>query len=367
MSKKNNSAQSKKPSENQKPVEGEKTSDKSSINVAVIGLISAIIVAVIGAVTSIVNTRTQVLLPASLTEISLPTKTSMPTSVSTTFVCGNGDTIPQVLVTPQPIIPEPTLVVVMVDETTTQEALEVVMSSLNDSLQAGDRVIIIVGGEKEYDKATLADETIQSIAPLIPTPLPPPPPTPTFVIVETPFSVLARQMATRTAQAEYALATQTAVQYSCSAYEWNISYQNQFSQWQIESKKLVSATIVKLENLIQHYEMAQLSNDGVFESLGLVSNISRVECANGDYEQCVFVPITGMIDARVQNVPSDIRLDYLRDFEIVGTISNCPLYSQECQDRANYWNDYLSMNDVRLVRFVNLDDLGNLLAQVLRR
>ncbi|MDP1624197.1 MAG: hypothetical protein Q8L64_00355 [bacterium] len=327
MSRKNNSAQSKKTIEAQKPTEGAKPTDRASINIAVIGLISAIIVAVISAVTSIINTRTQVLLPVSLTEISLPTNTNLPASASTAFVCGNGTTAPQIAFTPQPIIPEPTLVVVMVDETTTQEALEVVMSSLNESLQAGDRVIIIVGGEEEYDKATLADEKIQSIVPLIPTLLPPPPSSPTPVLVETPLPMLAGQMATRTAEAKFALATQTAIQYSCSAYEWSLSYQNQYLQWETESKRLVSATIVKLGNLIRSYETFPSANGDVFESMGLISNISRLECAYGDYEKCVFVPITDMIDARMQQPPSDIQLEYLNGFDVVGTITDCPLYN----------------------------------------
>jgi len=358
MSRKNNSTKS------TKPAEGAKPTDKTGIYAALIALIGTIIVAIV----SMINTRTQILLPASLTEASLPTKTNFPTLATTAFVCGNGTTAPQIVVTPQPIIPEPTLVVVMVDESTTQEALQVVMSSLNESLQAGDRVIIIVGGEKEYDKATLVDEKIQSIAPLIPSPLPPPPSSPTPVIVDTPFSVLAREMATRTAQAEYALVTQTAVQYSCSVYESNLSYQNQFSQWQLESKKLVSASIAKLENLLKNYGEIKPTNGGVFESMGVISNISRIECLEGIYKKCVFVPITEMVDNRMQQPPSSyIQLNYLYGFDVAGTIADCPLYNQECQNRADYWDNYFLMNGTRYVQFVNLDNLGTLLENIIRR
>lgn len=357
MSRKNNSTK------NTKPAEVTKPTDRTSIYVAVIGLIGTLIVAIV----SIINTRTQVLLPVSLTETSLPTKTNLPASASTAFVCGNGTTVPPIVFTPQPIIPEPTLVVVMVDKTTTKETLEVVMSSLNDSLQAGDRVIIIVGGEKEYDKAILADEKIQSIAPLIPTLLPPPPSSPTPAFVETPLSTFAGQMATRTAEAKYALATQTAIQYSCSAYEWSLSYQNQYSQWETESKRLVSASIAKVGKLIQNYETIKPSNGGVFESMSLISNLSRIECIYGDYKKCVFVPITNMVDSRMQQPPSDIQLKYLDGFDVVGTIADCPLYNQECQSRADYWNNYFSMNGTRFIRFVNLDNLGTLLENLIRR
>lgn len=365
MSQKNNPKKNTKSAEgtkNSETADGKKPVDRTGIYAAIIGLIGTIIIAIV----SIINTRTQVLLPVALTETALPTKTNLPVSASTAFVCGNGSTIPQAAFTPQPIIPEPTLVVVMVDETTTQVTLEVVLSSLNKSLEAGDRVIIIVGGEKNYDKATLADEKIQSIAPLIPTPLLPPPSTPTPALVETPLGAFARRMATQTAEVKFYLATQTAIQYSCSAYEWNLSYQNQYLQWEAESKSLVSASIAKLGELIQNYETSP-SNGGVFESMTLISNLSRIECLHGDYRRCVFVPVTNMVDARMQQPPSDIQLEYLKGFDVVGTIADCPLYNQECQNRADYWDDYFSMNDIRSIQFVNLDNLGNLLEQTIGR
>lgn len=348
MSRKNNSANKNKPT------------DRTTIYVALIGLIGTIIVALV----SIINTRTQVLLPASLTQAQLPTNANISAITSTAFVCGNG-AIPTIN-TPQPIVPEPTLVVVMVDESTTKEALEVVLSSLDKSLKAGDRVIVIVSGEQAYDKATVADEKVQSIAPLLITPSPLP--LPTLTPIPTPVQTLSGSFqiayATKVAQEAFVQATQNAIEYSCSVYQWNSSYQASYSQWETESKKLVLATVDTLTQKIQNYGIIKTTNNAVFESLGLVSNIFETECSNTKYKKCVFAPIGSMTDFRVEQPPSEIHVN-LNKVEVVGTFTNCSFYDQECQQKAELWTDYFGNQNVTSVQFVNLSDFGNLLVQVL--
>ncbi len=55
------------------------------------------------------------------------------------------------------------------------------------------------------------------------------------------------------------------------------------------------------------------------------------------------------------------------EFEVVGTITDCLLYDQECRDRADYWESYLNSNNAHSVRFVNLDDLWDSLVKAIRR
>lgn len=337
------------------PAKNTKATDKS-IYVAIIGLIGTIIVALV----SVINTRTQVLLPVSLTQ------TLLPISTSTSFVCSSG--IIPTISTPQPIISEPTLIVVMVDESTTKEALEIVLSSLDKSLQAGDRVIVIVGGEQTYDKALVADEEVQSIAPILitPSPLPLPTSTPIPTPIQTLSSNLQIVAATRAAQEAFIQATQNAFEYSCSVVEWNLSYQTIYSQWEAESKKLVLATIGTLTQKIQNYGIIQSTNNAVFESLSLVSNIFENECSSTKYKKCVFAPIANMTDSRMQQPPSEIQVN-LNKIEVAGTFASCPLYNQNCQQRASYWTEYFINQNATSVQFVNLSDFGSLLADIISR
>lgn len=336
----------------------QKPSDRTSIYVAVIGLFGTIILAIV----SIVNTRTQVLLPVSLTETLAVTENQLP--ASTAYVCGDGE-IPTISA-PIPFRLSPNLIVIMIDETTSKETIDVVMSSLKQLLQAGDRVIIIIEGEQEYDKAILGDEKIQEVTPLGFAPSPVSPVIATTYIETPNGSAIQRLVATQTAEAAFVQATQTAVQFSCSMYQWSLSYQSDYSRWQEESKKVVSISMVKLEKQIQNYVATEPPSNGIFESLSLVSNISRIECFSNRFQNCVFVAITNMEDSRMQQPPSDMQMDYLRAFTIIGTISNCPLYNQACQNRVDYWRDYFAKNAEVASEFVNLDGLSNLLKEAIR-
>lgn len=285
------------------------------------------------------------------------------TPTSTAFTC-NG-TIP--LSTPLPIIPEPTLVVVMVDGSTTKETIETVLSSLDKSLQAGDRVVVIVSGEQTYDKALVVEEQVQDIAPLHVSPSPSP--MPTLTPIPTPKETLSSFQivaVTQIAREAYAQATQNAIDYSCEVTYWNSSYQASYSQWEAQNRKIVSSAIDSIAQKIQDYGIVKPTSDEVFESIGLVSNIFRTECSDNKFKKCVFVPIAKMVDGRMQQPPSDIQAN-LTNIEVVGTIADCSPYNQECQDRVNYWTNYLKACNVAFVQFVSLDDLGNLLIDMLTR
>ena len=297
-------------------------------------------------------------------QIPLPTKTSVATFIPSPFVCGSG-AIPTIG-TPEPINSAPTLIVILIDETTTKETLETIFSALDSSLQMGDRVIFLISGKDKFNEAVIADETVEiSLAFPVLSPSPTPHPTETPAPIQTLASVLQQAAVTMTAQAAATHAAQNSTQYECSVYEWNVSYQTVYSQWKAENQKVVSRSIEFLQHEIQGFSSEKPVANSVFESLRLISNIFATECYDDKYGKCVFVAVASMTDDRTQP-PSDIHVNF-NEVEVVGTIPDCSLYDQECRDRAGYWENYLSINNAHSVRFVNLGDLWNSLVNAIRR
>ncbi len=340
--------------------EGKKTPDRTVIYVALIGLVGTVITAFFGWL----NTRTQILLPLSLTQVSLtqtllPTKTSIPDYVATPGVCGNG--IIPAIGTPLPVDSKPTLVVVTIDEDITWLTLENVLVSLDNSLQMGDRVIILVDGKEKFSDAVITDETVASfyVEPSLP-PSPTPYPTTTPTQVYNPITTLQKKAATATAQAAMIQATQISELYLCSAYQWNYSYQTTYSIWQQEN---VSKLIESLRQKIQGYDFG---NPPPTKSQGLIiaSNIFDIECQDKDYKKCIFVPMTVMQEWR--NQPTDLKVDF-SNVNVVGTMTDCSFYDSTCRDKVEYWQSFFTAKNAKSVQFVNLNDFWNLLASAIRQ
>ena len=343
-------------------IKHEKSPDRTIIYVALIGLFGTILAACIGAVTSIINTRTQILLPISLSQTPIPTKTSIPTYISTPIACGSG-TIP-VINTPLPINQEPTLVVVTIDEGITWVTLENVLVSLDNSLQIGDRVIILVDGKQKIGDALIMDETITStlaypVPPLLPTPLPTTTPTQAQNLTTT----FQKAIATATAQAAMIQATQASEQYLCNVYQLDYSYQTAYSQWQVENQESVSRFIGSLREKIQGVAYNNTS-PATFEGLIFASNIFSSECRYGNYKNCVFLPLTIMQEWRKE--PSDIEVDF-SDVDIVGTMTDCQLNDSTCRKKVAYWQSFFTTNNAKSVFFVDLDEFWSLLTDIISK